>query len=99
MSSTTDAQADSYLERTETSLEKYKERSAQLQSELGDARAATKVQIKAMIQRLDQKYEDYEARFSSLRRSSPDRNEIRALHDEIVSDLQTMVKTINRRIH
>lgn len=91
---------DDLTERTEASLRKFKERADQLREDLGDARAATKVQMKAMIQRLDAKYEEAEERLGELKRSSAagKKEDIRKLHDEIVDDLQSMVKTIRRRI-
>lgn len=84
-------------ERTEASLRKFKERADQLREDLSDARAATKVQMKAMIERLDRKYERAEQRFKELKGSGSD-EELQKLHDEIVEDLQSMVKTIRRRI-
>jgi len=91
---------DDLTERTEASLRKFKERADQLREDLGDARAATKVQMKAMIQRLDAKYEQAEKRLDKLKSSQAagKKEDIRKLHDDIVDDLQSMVKTIRRRI-
>lgn len=91
---------DDLTERTEASLKKFKERADQLREDLGDARAATKVQMKAMIQRLDAKYEEAEKKLDQLKSSQAagKKEDIRKLHDEIVDDLQSMVKTIRRRI-
>jgi preprotein translocase subunit SecA len=91
---------DDLTERTEASLKKFKERADQLREDLGDARAATKVQMKAMIQRLDAKYEEAEKELDRLKSSQAagKKEDIRKLHDEIVDDLQSMVKTIRRRI-
>ena len=88
------------VERTEATLEKFKERADSLRDELSDARAATKVQMKAMIARLEQKYEDGQEKLSSLRRNGADAvDELGRLHHKIVSDLSDMKRTIERRIH
>lgn len=93
------ADTDELKERTEASLAKFKERAEALREDLSDARAATKVQMKAMIQRLDEKYERASQRFDDLKSSSATtRADYQELHDEIVDDLQSMVKTIRRRI-
>jgi len=90
---------DDLQERTEASLEKYRERALQLREDLGDARAATKVQMKAMIERLEEKYEEAEEEFDRLKKAgSTTRDEWQKLHDEVVSEFQTMAKTIRRRI-
>lgn len=93
------ADIDELKDRTEASLKKFKERADNLREEVSDARAATKVQIKAMIERLDEKYERAQARFDDLKSSTATtRSDYQALHDEIVDDLQSMVRTIKRRI-
>lgn len=93
------ADIDDLKERTEASLAKFKERSAALREDLSDARAATKVQMKAMIQRLDEKHERLSERFSGLKRSTTTtKADYQRFHDEIVDDLQSMLKTIRRRI-
>jgi len=93
------AEIDELKERTEASLAKFKERANELREDLSDARAATKVQMKAMIQRLDEKYERATDRFKDLKSSSATtKADYQELHDEIVDDLQSMLKTIRRRI-
>lgn len=93
------ADIDELKERTEASLKKFKERADNLREEVSDARAATKVQIKAMIERLDEKYEEARSRFDDLKRSTATtKSDYQQLHDEIVDDLQSMVRTIKRRI-
>ena len=93
------ADIDELKERTEASLEKFKERADNLREEVSDARAATKVQIKAMIERLDEKYEKAQSRFGDLKSSTTTtKSDYQQLHDEIVDDLQSMVRTIKRRI-
>jgi phage shock protein A len=99
MSSTTSAQIDQLIERTEANLAKFKDRAEQLRGEIGDARAATKVQIKAMVDRLEAKYEESEKQLQSLKKAGGPREEIEALHSAIVDDLQSMARTIKRRIH
>lgn len=93
------AETDELKERIEASLAKFEERANELREDLSDARAATKVQMKAMIQRLDEKYERATERFKSLKSSSAStKADFQDLHDEIVQDLQSMLKTIRRRI-
>ncbi|HKK26504.1 MAG TPA: hypothetical protein VKB18_00310 [Gemmatimonadota bacterium] len=99
MSSTTSSQIDQLIERTEASLAKFKDRAEQLRSEISDARAATKVQMKAMVERLEKKYRASEKKLKELKSSGGPREEIEELHSQIVSDLQSMVRTIKRRIH
>lgn len=99
MSSTTSAQIDQLVERTEANLGKFKDRADQLRGEIGDARAATKVRIKAMVDRLEAKHEAYEKRLQNLQKAGGPREDIESLHSEIVDDLQSMARTINRRIH
>lgn len=93
------ADTDELKDRTEASLKKFKERADNLREEVSDARAATKVQIKAMIERLDEKYERAQSRFKDLKKSTTTtKADYQQLHDEIVDDLQSMVRTIRRRI-
>ena len=93
------ADTDELKERTEASLAKFKERANELREDLSDARAATKVQMKAMIQRLDEKHERATERFEDLKSSTAStKSDFQDLHDEIVDDLQSMLKTIRRRI-
>lgn len=100
MSPAADSQLDDLLEKTEASLKKFKEREEQLRAEIDDARAATTVQLKAMVERLEMKYERAQERLDELKgSSSATLEEVKRLHDGVVSDLQSMVKTIKRRIH
>lgn len=99
MSSTTSSQIDQLVERTEASLAKFKDRADQLRSEIADARAATKVQMKAMVDRLEQKYRESEKKLHNLQSAGGPREDIEELHTQIVSDLQSMARTIKRRIH
>jgi len=99
MGSTTSSQIDQLIERTEASLAKFKDRAEQLRSEIGDARAATKVQMKAMVERLEKKYRACEKKLEELKSSGGPREDIEELHSQIVSDLQSMARTIKRRIH
>ncbi len=98
---TTDMQEEyqSLVERTEATLDKFKERAEQLRAELGDARAATKVQMKAMIARLEKKHEGARTEFDRLKRNGGAQvEELGKLHQRIVSDLSDMKRTIDRRI-
>lgn len=92
------ASTSDLIERTEASLEKYKQRADELREELSSARAATKVQIKAMVQRLEEKYDDASSKLKELRDSSDGKDDLEKLHREVTSDLSDMVRTIKRRI-
>ncbi len=85
------------VERTEATLEKFQEKAEGLRGELPEARAATKVQLKAMIARLEKKYDMGKQRLSELGPDG-DTEEIGRLHQKIVADLHDMVRTIERRI-
>lgn len=84
------------VERTQATVEKFKERAEELKGELGDARAVKKVQLKAMIARLEKKYDGAKQRLSELSEDSID--ELGELHQKVVSDLSDMKRTIDRRI-
>lgn len=93
------ADTDEIKDRIEASLTKFKDRADNLREDVSDARAATKVQIKAMIERLDEKYEAAQASFDDLKSSTTTtKSDYQQLHDEIVDDLQSMIRTIKRRI-
>lgn len=99
MTTETKEEYQTLVERTEATLEKYRERAEELRGVLGDARAATKVQIKAMISRLEKKHESASDRLSRLRRGgTTNTEEIGQLHQQIVSELTDMKRTIDRRI-
>lgn len=83
-------------DRAEAAVEKYKQHAEELKEEVGNARAATKVQIKAMIQRLENQYEEAKERLSELK--GGDTDELHRFHQEIVGKLADMKKTIKRRI-
>ncbi|MGH7540280.1 MAG: hypothetical protein ACRELC_04715, partial [Gemmatimonadota bacterium] len=85
------------VERTQATVEKFKERADELRGELGEARAQKKVQIKAMIDRLERKYDGAKARLAQL--SGEDSIEaLGELHQKVVSDLSDMKRTMERRI-
>ena len=93
------ADLDEIKERTEAHLKKYRERATVLRDDLSDARAATKVQMKAMIERLEEKAEEAESRFDDLKSSSATtRSDYQELLDHLTDDWQSMLKTIRRRI-
>jgi predicted nuclease with TOPRIM domain len=93
------SQFKSLLEDTEETLERFKKRAVALREEHDDRRAATKVQIKAMVQRLENKYEEGQKRLEELRDEGSDSvDELRRFNRGLVSDLQDMARTIRRRI-
>lgn len=90
---------DEIKSRTEARIEKYRDRANALRDDLSDARAATKVQMKAMIERLEEKIERAEERYDDLKSSSATTaSDYQALLDELMDDWQSMIKTIRRRI-
>lgn len=84
-------------DRAEAAVEKFKQHAEELKEEVGNARAATKVQIKAMIQRLENQYDEAKERLSELK-GADDTDELSRFHQEIKGKLADMKKTINRRI-
>lgn len=93
------ADIDQIKDRTEAHMKKYRERATQLRDDLSDARAATKVQMKAMIERLEEKVEKAESRYDDLKSSSATtRSDYQDLLDDLMDDWQSMLKTIRRRI-
>lgn len=93
------ADIDQIKDRTEAHLEKYRERALTLRDDLSDARAATKVQMKAMIERLEEKAEEAESRYKDLKSSSATtRADYQDLLDELTDDWRSMLKTMRRRI-
>lgn len=87
------------VERTGVALAKFRERAESLQDQLGTVSAATKVQVKAMVARLEKKYERGTARLSSLEDAGLDHaEELERLHQETVNSLSDMTRTIDRRI-
>ncbi len=88
------------LARTTTTVEKYREGAEELREELKAARAGRKVQIMAMIDRLERKYDGAKIRLDELADSKdedPDR-ELGDFHQKVVSELSDMRRTIERRI-
>lgn len=88
---------DQLVARTEATLEKFKEDADNLKNELGVAKAATKVQLKAMIHRLEKKYDGAKVRLSELKQEGST-EAIGELHQQIVNDLSDMRRTMSRRI-
>jgi len=88
------------LERTTATLEKYREGADELKVELRQARAGRKVQIMAMIDRLEKKYDGNKVKLKALTdfdEEAPSK-ELGDLHQTIVSELSDMRRTIERRI-
>lgn len=88
------------LERTTATVEKYREGAEQLREELRQARAGRKVQIMAMIDRLERKYDGAKTRLEELSDSGDEETnqELGALHQKVVSELSDMKRTIETRI-
>lgn len=85
------------VERTEATVEKFREKAEELKEMLGEARAGRKVQILAMIDRLEKKYDGAKERLAALTPDSP-LEEIGQMHQQIVSELSDMKRTIEHRI-
>lgn len=93
------SQFESLAKETEETLERFKKRAAALREEHDQRRAATKVQIKAMVQRLEKKYDEGQERLEELRNEGSDAlEELRRFNRGLVNDLQDMARTIRRRI-
>jgi len=88
------------LERATATLEKYREGADELRVELRKARAGRKVQIMAMIDRLEQKYDGNKIKLKALTDFDEEEpsDELGDLHQKIVSELSDMRRTIERRI-
>ena len=88
------------IERTTATLEKYREGADELKEVLGKARAGRKVQILAMIDRLEHKYDGNKLKLEELAdfdEEAPSA-ELGVFHQKIVSELSDMRRTIERRI-
>ena len=88
------------LERTTATLEKYREGADELKVELRQARAGRKVQIMAMIDRLEKKYDGNKMKLEALTdfdEEAPSK-ELGDLPQKIASELSDMRRTIERRI-
>ncbi|WP_419160887.1 hypothetical protein [Candidatus Palauibacter sp.] len=88
------------LQRTNATVEKYREGADELRAKLRKARAGRKVQIMAMIDRLERKYDGAKTRLEELSDSEDDGNNraLGALHQKVVSELSDMKRTIQTRI-
>ena len=91
---------DQMMERTTATVEKYREGAEQLREELRAARAGRKVQIMAMIDRLERKYDGAKTKLEELADSKEDdpSQELGDFHQKIVSELSDMRRTIETRI-
>jgi len=89
------------MERTEATVEKYREGAEELREELKAARAGRKVQIMAMIDRLERKYDGAKVKLGEFAESDKEEEEGQALgdfHQKVVSELTDMKRTIATRI-
>jgi len=92
---------DQMMERTHATVEKYREGAEELRIELKQARAGRKVQIMAMIDRLERKYDGAKERLEEFAGSGEQEETNRALgdfHHKVVSELTDMKRTIATRI-
>lgn len=91
---------DQLVARTSATVEKYRERAEELREELRAARAGRKVQIMAMIDRLERKYDGAKEKLEEFSGNSAD-DAAQALgdfHQKVVSELSDMKRTIDQRI-
>ncbi len=91
---------DQLVERTQVTVEKFRERAEELREELKQARAGRKVQIMAMIDRLERKYDGAKEKLEEFTEDKTE-DTSRALgdfHQKIVSELSDMKRTIEQRI-
>jgi len=91
---------DQLVERTQATVEKYRERAEELREELRQARAGRKVQIMAMIDRLERKYTNSKEKLEEFTDSKAE-DSAQALgdfHQKVVSELSDMKRTIDQRI-
>lgn len=90
------------LERTTATVEKYREGAEELREELRQARAGRKVQIMAMIDRLERKYDGAKTRLEEFADGESEEEdvgqELGDFHQKIVSELSDMKRTIETRI-
>ena len=88
------------LQRTNATVEKYREGAEELRVKLREARAGRKVQIMAMIDRLERKYDGAKTRLDELSDSENEGSSraLGALHKKVVSELSDMKRTIQTRI-
>ena len=91
---------DQLVERTTATVEKYRERAEELREELRQARAGRKVQIMAMIDRLERKYDGAKEKLTEFTETTTE-DTAQALgdfHQKVVSELSDMKRTIDQRI-
>ncbi len=88
------------MERTTATVEKYREGAEELRDQLRAARAGRKVQIMAMIDRLERKYDGAKTKLEELADSKEEdpTQELGDFHRKVVSELSDMNKTIATRI-
>ncbi|MCG8468740.1 MAG: hypothetical protein MJB57_11120 [Gemmatimonadetes bacterium] len=92
---------DQMLERTQATVEKYREGAEELREELKQARAGRKVQIMAMIDRLERKYDGAKEKLGEFAEGEREEETGQALgdfHQKVVSELSDMKRTIETRI-
>ncbi len=94
---------DQLLRRTAATVEKFKEGAEELKDKLGKARANRRVQLLAMINRMENKYEGATSRLEHLADATDEAGtrpsrELGALHQQVVSELSNMKRTIENRI-
>lgn len=91
---------DQLVARASATVEKYRENAEELRDELRQARAGRKVQIMAMIDRLERKYDGAKIKLEEFSENAAD-DTAQALgdfHQKVVSELTDMKKTIDQRI-
>ncbi|MDX1578614.1 MAG: hypothetical protein R3266_09015 [Gemmatimonadota bacterium] len=88
------------VERTQATVEKYREHAENLREGLSGARAGRKVQMMAMIDRLERKYDGAKQRLEELADSAADdtTEALSDFHQKVVSELSDMRRTIEQRI-
>jgi DNA anti-recombination protein RmuC len=91
---------DQLVERTRATVEKYRERAEELREELRQARAGRKVQIMAMIDRLERKYDGAKEKLETIAGNSAEdaAQSLGDFHQKVVSELSDMKRTIDERI-
>ncbi|MDH3734009.1 MAG: hypothetical protein OEU54_10765 [Gemmatimonadota bacterium] len=91
---------DQLVARTTATVEKYREKAEELREELRAARAGRKVQIMAMIDRLERKYDGAKVKLEEFSEHTAE-DTAQALgdfHQKVVSEFSDMKRTIDQRI-
>lgn len=91
---------DQLVARATATVEKYRENAEELREELRQARAGRKVQIMAMIDRLERKYDGAKVKLEEFSENTAE-DTAQALgdfHQKVVSELSDMKRTIEQRI-